>query len=41
MIRVNNNMVAWFKSGSDIRVADRVINDNLGGTIKMPLTGKI
>lgn len=31
-IRVNNNMVAWFKSGSDIREADRVINDNLGGT---------
>ena len=31
-IRVNNNMVAWFKSGSDIRVADRVINDNLGGS---------
>ena len=31
-IRLNNNMVAWFKSGSDIRVADRVINDNLGGS---------
>jgi predicted RND superfamily exporter protein len=31
-IRVNNNMVTWFKSGSDIRVADRVINENLGGT---------
>ncbi|MHB8792831.1 MAG: efflux RND transporter permease subunit [Thermoleophilia bacterium] len=31
-IRVNNNMVAWFKGGSDIRVADRVINDNLGGS---------
>lgn len=31
-IRVNNNMVAWFKSGSDIRVADNVINENLGGT---------
>lgn len=32
MIKVNNNMVAWFKSGSDIRVADRVLNENLGGT---------
>ncbi|MHB9112336.1 MAG: efflux RND transporter permease subunit [Thermoleophilia bacterium] len=32
MIRVNNNMVAWFKGGSDIRVADSVINDNLGGS---------
>lgn len=31
-IRVNNNMVAWFKSGSDIRAADRVINDDLGGS---------
>jgi len=31
-IRVNNNMVAWFKGGSDIRVADKVINDNLGGS---------
>lgn len=31
-IRVNNNMVAWFKGGSDIRVADSVINDNLGGS---------
>ncbi len=31
-IRVNNNMVAWFKGDSDIRVADRVINDNLGGS---------
>ncbi len=31
-IRVNNNMVAWFKSGSEIREADRVINERLGGT---------
>ncbi len=29
---VNNNMVAWFKKDSDIRVADRVMNKGLGGT---------
>ena len=29
---VNNNMVAWFKKGSDIRVADLVMNKGLGGT---------
>jgi predicted RND superfamily exporter protein len=31
-ISVNNNMVEWFKKGSDIRVADTVINQVLGGT---------
>lgn len=31
-IRVNNNMISWFKPGSDIRVADSVMNDGLGGT---------
>ncbi|MBI2842274.1 MAG: MMPL family transporter [Armatimonadetes bacterium] len=31
-IRVNNNMVEWFKSRSDVRVADRTINRKLGGT---------
>ncbi|MEK7347643.1 MAG: MMPL family transporter [Candidatus Eisenbacteria bacterium] len=31
-IVVNNNMVEWFKPSSDIRVADQVINDALGGT---------
>lgn len=31
-IRVNNNMISWFKPGSDIRVADSVMNDRLGGT---------
>jgi hypothetical protein len=31
-IVVNNNMVEWFRSGSDIRVADREINRALGGT---------
>jgi predicted RND superfamily exporter protein len=29
---VNNNLVEWFKKGSEIRVADTVINDGLGGT---------
>jgi uncharacterized membrane protein YdfJ with MMPL/SSD domain len=31
-IRVNNNMVEWFKSDSEIRQADRVLNDGLRGT---------
>ncbi|MBI5970952.1 MAG: MMPL family transporter [Deltaproteobacteria bacterium] len=31
-ITVNNNMVEWFKKGSDIRTADEVMNKNLGGT---------
>jgi predicted RND superfamily exporter protein len=31
-IAVNNNMVAWFKPGSEIRIADEQINRALGGT---------
>lgn len=31
-IRVNNNMVEWFKPQSDVRVADKLINQKLGGT---------
>ncbi len=31
-IHVNNNLVAWFKASSDIRVADTVMNQALGGT---------
>jgi predicted RND superfamily exporter protein len=31
-IQVNNNMVHWFKEGSDLRTADRVMNARLGGT---------
>ncbi len=31
-IVVNNNMIEWFKSGSDIRTADSVLNAALGGT---------
>jgi len=31
-IRVNNNMVHWFKYNSSVRTADRVMNQHLGGT---------
>ena len=31
-IHVNNNMVAWFKQSSEIRVADTAMNTALGGT---------
>lgn len=31
-IRINNNMIRWFKSSSEIAVADRVMNQKLGGT---------
>jgi len=31
-IRVNNNMVHWFKRGSPVRTADRILNERLGGT---------
>lgn len=31
-IHVNNNLVAWFKPGSEIRVADSAMNEALGGT---------
>ncbi|MEO5355764.1 MAG: MMPL family transporter [Nitrospirae bacterium YQR-1] len=31
-IRVNNNMVEWFKKTSDVRTADTIINKSLGGT---------
>jgi len=31
-IRINNNMIDWFKHGSEIRTADRVLNNALGGT---------
>lgn len=29
---VNNNMIEWFKYGSETRTADRVLNQSLGGT---------
>lgn len=31
-VRVNNNMIHWFKTDSEIRRADRVLNQHLGGT---------
>ena len=31
LIRVNNNMVHWFKEKSEIRTADRELNNRLGG----------
>ena len=31
-IRVNNNMVNWFKEKSEVREADKIMNANLGGT---------
>ncbi len=31
-IKINNNMVHWFKSRSTVRIADRVMNEHLGGT---------
>lgn len=31
-IRVNNNMVKWFKEKSEVREADKIMNTNLGGT---------
>ncbi len=31
-IRINNNMVAWFKEGSEVRQADAALNERLGGT---------
>lgn len=31
-IVVNNNMVEWFKKNSEVRIADRVMNQALGGT---------
>ena len=31
-IRINNNMIRWFKSSSEIATADRVMNEKLGGT---------
>ncbi len=31
-LKVNNNLVEWFKKGSEVRSADTVINRSLGGT---------
>lgn len=32
LIRINNNMVRWFRPNSEIRQADRLLNERLGGT---------
>lgn len=31
-VNINNNMVSWFKENSEIRRADRIMNERLGGT---------
>jgi len=36
-IRVNNNMIHWFKTGSEVRRADRVLNENMGGNAPLYL----
>jgi predicted RND superfamily exporter protein len=36
-IRINNNMISWFKENSAVRTADRVLNANLGGTATLYL----
>ncbi len=46
-IQVNNNMVHWFKPKSDVRTADRIMNERLGGTstaylvIESPVEGAV
>ena len=39
-IRINNNMVAWFKPGSEIRVADGQLSRDLGGTATLYLVAE-
>jgi predicted RND superfamily exporter protein len=36
-IRINNNLVAWFKPGSELRVADSILSRALGGTAMLYL----
>lgn len=36
-IRINNNMITWFKPKSEVRTADRILNENLGGTATLYL----
>ncbi len=36
-IRINNNMINWFKEASAVRTADRVLNQSLGGTATLYL----
>jgi predicted RND superfamily exporter protein len=39
-IRINNNMISWFKENSPVRTADRMLNENLGGTATLYLVAK-
>ncbi|MBI3670802.1 MAG: MMPL family transporter, partial [Acidobacteria bacterium] len=36
-IRINNNMISWFREKSAVRTADRMLNENLGGTATLYL----
>ncbi len=36
-IRINNNMIGWFKERSPVRTADRNLNENMGGTATLYL----
>lgn len=40
-IHVNNNMIHWFKPNSEIAVADRVMNEKLGGTSLLYLVASV
>ena len=33
-------MIHWFKAGSEVRKADRVLNDSLGGTATLYLVAE-
>jgi len=39
-VRVNNNLLAYFKSNSEIRIADRHLSKALGGTAPMYLVAE-
>ncbi|MBI4457117.1 MAG: MMPL family transporter [Acidobacteria bacterium] len=36
-IRINNNMIRWFKEHSAVRTADRALNESMGGTAPLYL----
>ena len=36
-IRINNNMISWFKEHSAVRTADRALNESMGGTATLYL----
>lgn len=39
-IRVNNNMIHWFKARSEVREADRVLTERMGGTATLYLVAE-